>query len=575
MSTSGRRVALALAIALAIEAIVSAQQPAARPQPAVDPLTASIQGRVTTDSGAPIRRAEVRAISDSSINRLATTDADGRFELRDMPAGQFRLTVSKSGFVTLTYGQRRPFEAPTPIALKQGQRFTANIVLPRGGAIAGRVYDEAGEALSDVRVQALRSRMVQGRRRLQPVGPVDVTDDMGTFRLYGLSPGDYYVSASPQRRQVAVPAGAPLVGRVSAGDVMSTMTTFFPGTPSFEEAQRVTLGAGGEARADIQISPIRAAVVSGIVVTSNGEPVADAQVTLSSEAVAMGASAILAGPPPLMIGGHSGPDGSFTLPGVPPGPYTLHAMAHNPSPFTPGAQGGPQLPEMALMPLVVGNADITGLTLVTGGGGNVEGTFVPDAGVTAPLPTRLEVNVRSVTGGSPSLMMTGGNSTFRVMGFNGLAYLVVGGLPDGWAVKSIIVDGDDATDQPINLADGRNRTVRIVLTDRVTEVTGTIDGATAARDQPRRDSTIVVFPQDESKWTYPSRYLRTVRSDDQGGFRIRGLPPHERYLAVAVDYLEDGEGSDPEFLERIKDRAASFSLGEAERKALDLRLIQR
>jgi hypothetical protein len=230
---------------------------------------------------------------------------------------------------------------------------------------------------------------------------------------------------------------------------------------------------------------------------------------------------------------------------------------------------------MVEMPIVVANADVSGLTLVTGGGGAVAGTFVADAGVTAPLPTGLEVHVRSITGSNSSrLMMTGGQGTFRVM-FSGRAHLEVAGLPDTWAVKSILVDGEDMTDQPIDFSNGRNPDVRIVLTDRVTDVTGTIDAAGAARDSERRDYTVVVFPQDEAKWRYPSRYLRTVRSDDQGGFRIRGLPPHERYLAVAMDFLEDGEGNDPELLERIKDRATAFSLAEGERKAIELRLVQK
>src|SRR5688572_28167199 len=222
-----------------------------RPRPVADPLTASIQGRVTTlDSGAPIRRAEIRAIAASGFSRLTTTDGDGRFDLRDMPAGQFRLTISRSGFVTLSYGQRRPFEAHVPIDLKQGQRFTANVALPRGGAIAGRVYDEGGEPLAAVRVQALRSRVVDGRRRIEPAGPVDLTDDTGAFRLYGLPPADYYVTASAPRRQIAVPPGAQLERRVPSMDVQATLTTFYPGTASLDEAQRVTLGVGGEVRAD-------------------------------------------------------------------------------------------------------------------------------------------------------------------------------------------------------------------------------------------------------------------------------------------------------------------------------------
>jgi hypothetical protein len=58
-------------------------------------------------------------------------------------------------------------------------------------------------------------------------------------------------------------------------------------------------------------------------------------------------------------------------------------------------------------------------------------------------------------------------------------------------------------------------------------------------------------------------------------FKIRALPPDEQYLAVAVDYLEDGEGGDPEFLEQIKERATQLLLGEGEVKALNLRLINR
>ena len=44
---------------------------------------------------------------------------------------------------------------------------------------------------------------------------------------------------------------------------------------------------------------------------------------------------------------------------------------------------------------------------------------------------------------------------------------------------------------------------------------------------------------------------------------------------VAVDYLEEGEGSDPEFLEQIRASATRFALGDGETRALDLRLVAR
>src|SRR5262245_37922372 len=81
--------------------------------------TAVIRGRVTVaDSGTPIRRAQVRALSsDSRGSRLASTDAQGRFEFRDLPAGRWDLAASKAGYVTLRLGQRRPFEAGKPVEL--------------------------------------------------------------------------------------------------------------------------------------------------------------------------------------------------------------------------------------------------------------------------------------------------------------------------------------------------------------------------------------------------------------------------------------------------------------------------
>src|SRR5687768_3095788 len=294
-------------------------RPAARPRPAVDPLSASIQGRVTAaDTGAPIRRAEVRAISDRGTSRLVTTDGDGRFELRNLPAGEYRLTASKSGFVPLTYGQRRPFEAAELIVLEQDQKVTATLALPRAGAIAGRILDNSGEPLEQTRVQALRVRMVEGRRRLQPAGAVDLTDDTGAFRLYGLAPGNYYVAATP--REPTEPLSRP---DSTGWSFRSTLTNYYPGTVSLGEAQPITVGVGGDARADMQLGPTRGVLVAGIVLDSKGAPAGDAQISLQSEVVSMGVSAVLSGPPPLMVSAHAAQDGTFALPDVPPGAYVL------------------------------------------------------------------------------------------------------------------------------------------------------------------------------------------------------------------------------------------------------------
>ena len=71
-----------------------------------------------------------------------------------------------------------------------------NFGLPRGSLITGRVVDEFGDPATDVQVSALRYQFVQGTRQLTAAGRVVTTNDIGEYRLFGLSPGQYFVSAT-------------------------------------------------------------------------------------------------------------------------------------------------------------------------------------------------------------------------------------------------------------------------------------------------------------------------------------------------------------------------------------------
>src|SRR5262245_48889792 len=86
------------------------------------PPAGRISGRVlTADSGRPVKRARVFVTAaELPGGRGALTDDTGLFELSDLPAGRYTLTVSKSGFVSLSYGQRRPLQAGTPLQLNDG-----------------------------------------------------------------------------------------------------------------------------------------------------------------------------------------------------------------------------------------------------------------------------------------------------------------------------------------------------------------------------------------------------------------------------------------------------------------------
>lgn len=559
--------------------VVWAQQ--RRPAPVrVDPLTSSIGGRITSNTGGPLRRAEVRAISESGLTRMATTDTDGRYVVRDLPAGTFTLHVSKTGFVPLYFGQRRPFERRATIRLEQGQHADADVRLPRAGAISGRIYDAAGEPVLGARVQALRRRMVQGQPGLQAVGAGDMTDDTGAYRLYALPPGDYYVTATPRR--VEDRAGRTIGNAVPGRGA----PIFFPGTANRDLAQRITVDVSGEARADMQLTSVTTARVTGTVLTSAGAPAAGAMVTLVARDLDFATSGVGDPMGPLRILDDAAADGTFELTGVPPGSFVLIAQTRPnlsatfdiPNQRIIGLAGRPAVETGSLAVAVDG--DVTGLTLATAPGGTVTVTVVGDQGVTAPLPRpRISVRAADRSASESMIMAHDGSNGLRdaqmALSLTGPSSLTVEGLPDNWAVKAILLDNVDVTDRPIDLFTDRGTAIRVVLTDRVTELTGSVASGSFAPADANTDATVVIFTDDESKWAYPSRFVRSVRARDDGTFQIAGLPPSLDYRAVAVDYVEDGEETDPQFLKRMRDRAARFSLREGERRALDLRLIQR
>jgi hypothetical protein len=222
------------------------------------------------------------------------------------------------------------------------------------------------------------------------------------------------------------------------------------------------------------------------------------------------------------------------------------------------------------MQLVVTSEGVSGVTLSTRRGGRVNGRFVADTGVARQLPRGLQVALRSSGQGNMQMTMNGGNDTdFQLAGISGPSRVEVNGVPDDWMVKSVLLDGEDVIDAPFDLS-GRTVTMRVVMTDRVTSVSGTVQS-----DRTRRDHNVIAFPDDPTKWTSPSRFVRTIRADADGRFQLRGLPPGERYFVAALDYLEAGEEQDRQLLDRLRSRASSVTLRDGEQRSIQIDVTSR
>lgn len=536
--------------------------PAARDNGGPQKGTARIRGRVVAaESGTPLRRAQVLLNStESQFRRAATTDSEGRFEFADLPAGRFSVSASKSGYVRLQYGQRRPFEAGTPVRVADSEHVERiDFALIRGGVIVVRVTDDFGEPLAGAQIQVQRFQYGQdGERRLTqaPTGMpfTTVTDDRGELRAFGLTPGEYVVSAS--LRNIGVPA--------SGNEAREGFSpTFYPGTVSAAEAQAVSIGGGEERSIQFAMTAARLARVSGTVVNSEGLPAAGAQLLVMTRQGNGGSS---------YGGGTVAADGTFTISGVGPGEHAINVRP----PFRPGRgeSGG----EFASMPIVVSGSDITGLRIVTGKGATIsgrvvyEGTAKRDDPSASPrvMATPVDTSGQFAFGNDPR---TNGvideNGNFRLTAVSTGRVFLNMVTPQSWGIKSITLEGEDIIDQPLDLT-GRQSVTGIVirLTDKLTQVSGRVgDG----RGQLLRDYVVVIQPVEEKESIVASRRTRIARPDTSGRFELRGLRAG-RYMATALETLEQGRQFAPEFREQLRRTAREFSLSEGQEVALDLTL---
>ena len=567
--------------------------PAATPRPqmpgaprdgaaaAVPTGTGRIRGRVVAaETGSPLRRAQVRISGNQpGLQATANTDQDGRYEFLNLPASSYMISVTRNGYVTLQFGQLRPFEPGRPLTLAESQvAEKIDFALPRGGVIAGRIVDDLGEPVPGLRVQAQRYvYQPGGARRLVPVGGGPFgpggTDDLGQFRVYGLMPGSYVLSASPQPIGSVVMMAGPatsIAGSNVADDGFTT--TYFPGTANPDDAQTVTVSLGQEANASFALVSARMSRVSGIVRNSQGNPVGRSSLMLVTRS-GNGASA---------MGGMTQPDGSFSISNVPPGEHTIEVRPINLGGVT--AKIEPGADEFASVPITASGQDITGLIITTGLGATISGRMVFDGSVKPPqldtqsfriFPSAADPSSPTAMGAPPDSGVVDETGHFQIRGANGrILFRTVGllgpALP-GWYLKSITLNGVDITDIPYEAKPSTNITgLEVTMTDRQSSVSGVVKNA---RGDSVSDFVVVVFPSTVREGTIATRFTRTVRPDQQGRYEMKGLPPGD-YVAVAVESLEQGGEWDPAFQQQMKPRGKTFRLTEGQLTTLDLPLVQ-
>jgi len=544
---------------------LSLQAPAYSPREPNDRTAAVIEGRVLRPGGLPLAGAVARLIPSPSTMappKMAVTDVDGRYQfvLPNEAAGSYRVAVAAFGqnYLPTEYGQRRPADRGEEITVAAGQRREDLVVtMARPGVIAGRVVDDNGDPVEGLVLRASQVRYVDGRRRLVDLARLArPTDDLGRYRLAGLEPGEYLVSAAVGQ----IDMWTPLV------DLPGYGTTYFPGTPNPSEAQRVVVGRSQELPGvDFPIARVKTARVSGRAFDSKGEPITGGIVLTSSRR----SGAVLTAP----MGARIEPDGWFEFPNVSPGEYVLQSSRHRAAPWNEG--------ESSTQFVTVNGDDVTDLAIRTSAGSTLDGRVVIEgtgtfaAGQLNVSSAPVDSDLSPLVGGGPASANVEDDLTFHLAGLTGPRRLRVSRVPRGWQLQAILLNGLDVTDAalPFGRVDQSLSDVEVVLSQRVT----TIDGQVTVRGRPAA-AAVLFFAADRQAWYPRSRFLARFMSGTDGVFRAEGLPPGD-YLAIAVDAaaaVRDGdEWQDPEYLETLVTRARRLTLAEGASVTLALTVVGR
>ena len=522
----------------------------------------AIQGRVVRADGLPLRRGSVRLTSSENLFSpdMTRTDDDGRYAFRNLRPGTYAVAAAMPGASPVAFGQRGASERGERLTLEAGAVLDRiDIMLPPGIVISGRILDEYGDPMENANVRVEQIAFSKGRRRLIGVPAISTqqTNDLGRYRMFGLSPGRYVIG---------VVVGESVPGRQTA-DWPGYARTYFPGTPSPAEAQTVDLELGQQAL-NIDFALVRGHVarITGTAYTADGAPLQGVMSLTQSYR-----SGAIATP---LLSARTNMDGSFEFARLASGEYVLQAATSRANVSTEG--------EFASQFVTVNGMDVTGLTVRLSSGSTIEGRLTFD-GADPPVdadfrlsPVPADPDLAPLIDNAPARANIHDDWTFDISGVNGPRRLQLVQAPDGWMLKAVRVNGVDVTDTPLafGAADQSLRDVEVVLTSRVNTLTA------VARDTnggTPSDFRVVAFAIDRARRYAGSRFVAVGAPRRDAAVSLRGLPPGEYYVTALDRRVLDETAAidDAEFLESLVAGATRVTLSDGRPATLTLSVVSR
>ena len=612
-------------VVVAATAVLAGLAPLAQQRDVPVPVAgaAQIAGRVMSGDASPmpVRRAIVSIAGDALASARATiTDDEGRFAFTSLPAGTYSISAKKAAWLPAESGASRPGRPGSRIALAAGEKRTVAVTMFRGAAVSGVLRHPNGAPVAGVNVYALPARALRDGDRGQ--SEAVLTNDRGEFRIYGLAPGEYVVTAVPTpggsgeigarstaatdallaalaQRQSAPGAAGNSVAPMTPAPASGYAPIYFPGTPLPADAQRIRLSAGEERGSlSFEVTRVPVAAIEGTV-SGTVPNLAGVQLAIVPEVrelrMGTGAPSIVAVPPNEL--------GEFKYVNLAPGRYQVVARAlGGPPEPVPGATGrgrvggagsavvsGTGETLYAVADVDIRGQDVKGLSLALQSGGSISGTVVFDSGGT-PTPAGFGSVRLAVTLAEGNYMYSFGGTrignmlsdvpavnvrpdgTFRISGLGPARYTVTCTLaPDlakTWTLRSVMSEGRDLLDTGLAGMSTNLRDVKVTLSDKRTSLGGSLrsESGTATNEY-----FVIAFSTDRTQWQSGSRRSVSARPATDGSFTFSDLPAGEYFIAALSD-LDPLEWQDPAFLAQVVPAAIKVTLAEGEKKTQNLRV---
>lgn len=323
---------IGLALLSAFATASQAQQPAPSDTNAAPPA-GTLTGRIMNQAGEPLPSATVyvSTLGMSSSNRTAKVDANGSFKIDGLAVGVYVVFATEPGFVLYP-----------PLSPTEGRRYyhtgdSVSLTLVKGGVITGKVTTAINTPVVAAAIRAFRIKDENGQSVPSVIQTGErLTDDRGIYRIYGLPPGVYVVSAGGQSRSGGV-----------TSPYESDAPTYAP-SGTRDTASEIGVRSGEETTLDIQYRGEPGHAVSGTVA---GLTESQSLVTITASINLTDATthALLMSVPSSSFNNYS-----FAFYGVPDGEYELAGYQYSPNRETISSE-----PRR----ITVQGADLTGIKL--------------------------------------------------------------------------------------------------------------------------------------------------------------------------------------------------------------------